>query len=156
MPISSSRFSSLWFCWCRQSNDLQSISIGFRTRCFQRRSDEHVEQRKARNPQSVIFLRGWKGRKRSVRSDFLSKAPSKLNVSDLDDFCSLANLYASNTPQSFRKVRLWWWNRTTFLCRNFIRVFLTISIGRFLKKRIRFIKRCACPFPFKNYFKRIN
>ena len=36
--------------------------------------------------------------------DFLSKAPSSLTVDDLDDFCSLANHYASNTPQSFRKV----------------------------------------------------
>ncbi|CAF3881411.1 unnamed protein product [Rotaria sp. Silwood2] len=34
---------------------------------------------------------------------FLSKAPSNLTVDDLDDFCSLANHYASNTPQSFRK-----------------------------------------------------
>ncbi len=36
--------------------------------------------------------------------DFLSKAPSNLTIEDLDDFCSLANHYASNTPQSFRKV----------------------------------------------------
>ncbi|CAF0727300.1 unnamed protein product [Rotaria sordida] len=35
--------------------------------------------------------------------NFLSKAPSNLTVDDLDDFCSLANHYASNTPQSFRK-----------------------------------------------------
>ena len=35
--------------------------------------------------------------------DFLSKAPSNLTVDDLEDFCSLANHYASNTPQSFRK-----------------------------------------------------
>jgi len=39
--------------------------------------------------------------------DFLSKAPGNLAMDDLDDFCSLANHYASNTPQSFRKV----WNR---------------------------------------------
>ena len=37
--------------------------------------------------------------------DFLSKAPANLTVADLDDFCSLANHYATNTPQSFRKVR---------------------------------------------------
>jgi hypothetical protein len=36
--------------------------------------------------------------------DFLSKAPAKLSNDDLEDFCSLANHYASNTPQSFRKV----------------------------------------------------
>ncbi|CAF3016110.1 unnamed protein product [Rotaria sp. Silwood2] len=34
---------------------------------------------------------------------FLSKAPSNLTNDDLEDFCSLANHYASNTPQSFRK-----------------------------------------------------
>ncbi|UJR33379.1 hypothetical protein I4U23_020827 [Adineta vaga] len=34
---------------------------------------------------------------------FLSKAPANLTIPDLDDFCSLANLYATNTPQSFRK-----------------------------------------------------
>jgi hypothetical protein len=40
----------------------------------------------------------------SIRLEFLSKAPSKLTVDDLEDFCSLANHYASTTPQSFRKV----------------------------------------------------
>ncbi|UJR13830.1 hypothetical protein I4U23_000841 [Adineta vaga] len=35
--------------------------------------------------------------------EFLSKAPANLSVDDLEDFCSLANHYASNTPQSFRK-----------------------------------------------------
>ncbi|CAF1012052.1 unnamed protein product, partial [Didymodactylos carnosus] len=35
--------------------------------------------------------------------EFLSKAPSNLSENDLEDFCSLANHYASNTPQSFRK-----------------------------------------------------
>ena len=39
------------------------------------------------------------------RSDFLSKAPSNLTVNDLDDFYSLANHYATNTPHSFRKVK---------------------------------------------------
>ena len=46
--------------------------------------------------------------------------------------------------------------RTTFSCRNFIRVFLTISIEHSLKKLIQSIKRCVCPFPFKNYSKRTN
>jgi hypothetical protein len=36
--------------------------------------------------------------------EFLSKAPSNLTTDDLEDFCSLAHHYASNTPQSFRKV----------------------------------------------------
>jgi len=36
--------------------------------------------------------------------EYLSKAPSNLTNADLEDFCSLANHYASNTPQSFRKV----------------------------------------------------
>ncbi|CAF1642591.1 unnamed protein product [Adineta ricciae] len=35
--------------------------------------------------------------------EFLSKALANLEVADLEDFCSLANHYASNTPQSFRK-----------------------------------------------------
>ncbi|CAF4926554.1 unnamed protein product [Rotaria sp. Silwood1] len=35
--------------------------------------------------------------------NYLSKAPSNLTIGDLEDFCSLANHYASNTPQSFRK-----------------------------------------------------
>ncbi|CAF4042349.1 unnamed protein product [Rotaria magnacalcarata] len=35
--------------------------------------------------------------------DFISKAPANLTTDDLEDFCSLANHYASNTPQSFRK-----------------------------------------------------
>ncbi|CAF1159072.1 unnamed protein product [Adineta steineri] len=35
--------------------------------------------------------------------EFLSKAPSNLTNDDLEDFCSLANHYASTTPQSFRK-----------------------------------------------------
>ncbi|CAF0721847.1 unnamed protein product [Didymodactylos carnosus] len=34
---------------------------------------------------------------------FLSQAASNLSANDLEDFCSLANHYASNTPQSFRK-----------------------------------------------------
>lgn len=38
------------------------------------------------------------------RWGFLSKAPSNLTIADLEDFCSLAIHYASNTPQSFRKV----------------------------------------------------
>ena len=39
-----------------------------------------------------------------IELDFLIKAPAKLTNDDLEDFCSLANHYASNTPQSFRKV----------------------------------------------------
>lgn len=96
-----------------------------------------------------------------LRLDFLSEAPSKLNVSDLDDFCSLANLYASNTPQSFRKVSFFLLNffKIRFendFQRNFIRVFSTKSIEHFLKKRFQFIKRYVYPFLFKNYSKQIN
>ncbi|CAF3202990.1 unnamed protein product [Rotaria socialis] len=35
--------------------------------------------------------------------NLISKAPANLTTDDLEDFCSLANHYASNTPQSFRK-----------------------------------------------------
>ena len=37
--------------------------------------------------------------------EFLSKAPSNLTIADLEDFCSLGIHYASNTPQSFRKLK---------------------------------------------------
>jgi len=40
----------------------------------------------------------------SLCLEFLSKAPSNLTTDDLEDFCALAHHYASNTPQSFRKV----------------------------------------------------
>ncbi|CAM4866542.1 unnamed protein product [Rotaria socialis] len=43
------------------------------------------------------------GKEKNEIISYLSKAPSNLSMDDLDDFCSLANHYASNTPQSFRK-----------------------------------------------------
>jgi|SRR6218665_1087803 len=35
----------------------------------------------------------------------LSSFPSALEANDIEDFCSLAQYYASKTPQSFRQVR---------------------------------------------------
>lgn len=46
----------------------------------------------------------YKQKSVSLSLDFLSKAPANLTLDDLEDFCSLAIHYASNTPQSFRKV----------------------------------------------------
>jgi hypothetical protein len=64
----------------------------------------------------------------SIRLEFLSKAPSNLTIGDLEDFCSLANHYASTTPQSFRKVTMIkkkkLINIKIFFFRNFIHVYL--------------------------------
>ena len=34
----------------------------------------------------------------------ISALPCQLSAEDIEDFCSLAQYYASRTPQSFRKV----------------------------------------------------
>ena len=39
-----------------------------------------------------------------VFSDKLATFPSALEADDVEDFCSLAQYYASKTPQSFRRV----------------------------------------------------
>lgn len=36
--------------------------------------------------------------------DILKSAPAALEADDIEDFCSLAQYYASKTPQSFRRV----------------------------------------------------
>ena len=38
-------------------------------------------------------------------ADKLATFPSALDADDIEDFCSLAQYYASRTPQSFRRVR---------------------------------------------------
>ena len=38
--------------------------------------------------------------------EILKSAPAALEADDIEDFCSLAQYYASKTPQSFRRVRL--------------------------------------------------
>jgi len=35
----------------------------------------------------------------------ISALPSSLDADDIEDFCGLAQYYASKTPQSFRRVR---------------------------------------------------
>lgn len=37
--------------------------------------------------------------------DILKSAPAALEAEDIEDFCTLAQYYASKTPQSFRRVR---------------------------------------------------
>ena len=37
-------------------------------------------------------------------ADMIATIPSQLELEDIEDFCSLAQYYASHTPQSFRKV----------------------------------------------------
>ena len=36
--------------------------------------------------------------------DILKSAPAALEADDIEDFCTLAQYYASKTPQSFRRV----------------------------------------------------
>lgn len=38
--------------------------------------------------------------------EVLTSFPSGLEAEDIEDFCSLSQYYASRTPQSFRRVRL--------------------------------------------------
>ena len=37
-------------------------------------------------------------------SDLIAAFPTALEAGDIEDFCSLAQYYASKTPQSFRRV----------------------------------------------------
>jgi hypothetical protein len=39
-------------------------------------------------------------------ADKLISFPSALEADDIEDFCSLAQYYATKTPQSFRRVRM--------------------------------------------------
>lgn len=36
----------------------------------------------------------------------IASIPGQLEAEDIEDFCSLAQYYASRTPQSFRKVSI--------------------------------------------------
>jgi len=38
--------------------------------------------------------------------EMIASIPGQLEAEDIEDFCSLAQYYASRTPQSFRKVSI--------------------------------------------------